>query len=491
MESIELLELAAEHYPKTDVDLLRQAVNMAGRAHDGQFRTSGDPYLNHCLAVAAKLIEWRLDTHTVIAGVLHDSLEDTSLTLEEIEQTFGHDVAFLVDGVTKVSEARKGMKDMSAYLPSTRQNLSKLLIAVSHDLRVLLIKLADRLHNLQTLEFLPEDKQKKVARESLEVFAPLADRLGIGRLRVEIEELSFRFMDPEEYDRLQRVIKKRIGKSQKKFVEVRREIATELANAGVPNTIDGRVKSTYSLHKKLKKVDDDIERVYDLLALRIVVDTKDQCYLVLGVLHSLYKPMISKIKDYISVPKSNGYQSLHTTVFTTNEQIVEFQIRTKDMHDLAERGLAASFHYNEQKLTSNYAERSPVALPRQLSWISRLQQLTDKLQNGEDLTDGELSVDLFADRIFVHSPKGDIFDLPEGAYPLDFAYMVHSDIAYHAHSVRINGKIAPFSRQLQNGDIIEVETRRNISPKADWLDHAVTPKARQKIKAALKAESTA
>lgn len=487
MDNEQLLGSAVGHYPTREISRLETAVTFAGIAHAGQTRLSGEPYISHCLAVAAALIDWRLDMNSVIAGVLHDCIEDTELTYEEIEQKFGHEVAFLVEGVTKVGEARRGMQDMSSYRPSTKSNLSKLLIAVSHDLRVLLIKLADRLHNLQTLEYLPEEKRTKIARESLEVFAPLADRLGIGNLRVQLEELSFKYLEPMEYDRLQKIIKKRIGSSQKRFLAVRHGVAAELGKAGLEFSIDGRVKSTYSLHKKLRKVD-DIEQVYDLLALRLIVGSAEQCYQVLGILHAAYQPMINKIKDYIAVPKANGYQSLHTTVITPNELIVEFQIRSQAMHELAERGLAASFHYNEQKFSDSYAKRSAVTLPRRLEWINHLQVLADRLSSGGSVADGELGVDLFADRIFVHSPQGDIFDLPEGAFPLDFAFAVHSDIALHANGVKVNGKIAPFSRCLQNGDIVEVQTGRNVLPKADWLDYAVTSKARQKIKAALKKE---
>lgn len=482
MKARQLIDLAAEHYAERDVTRIKHAVQFATKAHEGQTRASGDPYIQHCFKVAETLIDWRLDSNSVIAGLLHDSVEDSGVSLLTLEEEFGKDVAFLVDGVTKVGVARAGMADISTYLPQTRDNLSKLLVAVSHDLRVLLIKLADRLHNLQTLQYLSPTKQRKIARESLEVFAPLADRLGIGRLRLQIEELAYAYVDPSEYARLKKLIKKRLGKSHRKLAKTRQEVEKTLTDIGIPHTMDGRIKSVYSLHKKLRKVNGDIERVYDLIALRIIVENKNQCYQVLGILHGLYQPMLTKIKDYIAAPKPNGYQSLHTTVLTPEEQIVEFQIRTQTMHERAERGLAASFYYNEQKVTNNYIDRTASELPRNLQWITKLQMLTDRLQSGERLKGGELAVDLFADRIFVYSPKGDIFDLPEGSYPLDFAFAVHSDIAVHAFAVRINGKIAPFNRKLQNGDIIQVETKRTSNPKSDWLNWAKTARARQKIR---------
>lgn len=486
MKSKDFLNRILSHYSDHEILQITQAVEFATEVHRGQKRASGEPYITHPLAVATILVDWELDASTITAGILHDTVEDGDITLHAIEEKFGEDVAFLVDGVTKVGVARAGMADISTYLPQTKDNLSKLLIAVSHDLRVLLIKLADRLHNLQTLQYLPIDKQQKIARESLEVFAPLADRLGIGRLRVQLEELSFSFLEPSEYKRLQKTVKKRLGKSHRKLVHVREEVKKALDALGIEHQIDGRIKSIYSLYKKLRKVDGNIDQIYDLMALRIIVDTKEQCYQVLGVLHSLYQPMLNKIKDYIAVPKPNGYQSLHTTVITPNEEIVEFQIRTTRMHELAERGLAASFHYNEQKMTKHYQRRAVTTqLPRNLEWITQLQALTDKLASGEAVSGGELNVDLFSDRIFVYSPKGDIYDLPEGAYPLDFAFMVHSDIALRAHSFKVNGNISPFDKPLQNGDIIYIETKRNVRPKADWLEHVKTARARQKIKSYL------
>ncbi len=372
MKKSELLERARPYYEENQILELESAIDLATAAHKGQKRQSGEAYITHPLAVAATLIDWGMDIDSVLAGVLHDTIEDTDTKLSDLEKLFGKDVAFLVDGVTKVSQARSGMHDLTEYLPQTKDNLSKLLIAVGQDVRVIIIKLADRLHNLSTLQFLPPDKQKKIARESLEVFGPLADRLGMGRVRMQIEDIAFRYLEPAEYKNLQNLMRRRLGKSTRKLGVVRQEVEAALKKNDIKGEINGRIKSIYSLHRKLVKVNGNIDDIYDLMALRIIVETKEDCYRVLGLLHTLYQPMIARIKDYISVPKPNGYQSLHTTVLTPTKQIVEFQIRTYDMHEYAERGLAASFHYHEQKTSKDYVRRRPgtSGLPAELQWIT-------------------------------------------------------------------------------------------------------------------------
>ena len=487
MEKSELIAHARPYYDENQLIQLERATDFATNAHQGQKRASGDPYITHPIAVAETLITWSMDIDSVLAGILHDTVEDTNATLPEIEKSFGHDIAFLVDGVTKVSKARSGMRDLASYLPQTKDNLSKLLIAVSQDIRVIIIKLADLLHNLSTLQYLPPEKQVKIARESLDVFGPMADRLGMGQVRMEIEDLAFSFLDPPKFKKLQIIMKKRLGKSTRRLGVVRTQVEAELKKQGIHAEINGRVKSIFSLYKKLAKVDGNMNDIYDLMALRIVVDKKEDCYLVLGVLHSLFKPMISRIKDYIATPKPNGYQSLHTTVLTPNKQIVEFQIRTFDMHEYAERGLAASFHYNERKTSKDYTIRniSP-SLPSNMQWITQLQEIIVKLKKGEKIPKDQLDIDLFGNRIFVHSPKGDIYNLPENALPLDFAYLVHSDIGKHVYSFRINGKIHPFDKPLQNGDIIEIITRKTSLPKKDWQELVTTTHARSKVRGQLK-----
>lgn len=481
----ELLDLAAYHYTKRQVESLSRAIDYATDKHTGQLRKSGEPYIIHPLAVASTLIDWEMDIDSIIAGVLHDTVEDTDATLDEIKKQFGRRIAFLVDGVTKVSQARSGMRNLESYLPSTTDNLTKLLIAVGQDVRVIIIKLADRLHNMQTLQFKSPEKQKKIARETLDVFAPLADRLNMGQLRVQLEELSFRYLMPEEYEKTRMLKDSRIKKSERKLRSVQHTVGERLTTEKIPHEINGRVKSTYSLYKKMRRVP-NIDDIYDLMALRIIVDDIASCYLVLGELHAMYEPMVDRIKDYIAKPKPNGYQSLHTTVITKTGQPVEFQIRTREMHDYAERGLAASFHYNEQKLTDAYKKGTIAALPTDLHWIQHLQSTAAQLRSGNHIEDIDLTVDLFGNRIFVYSPKGDIYDLPAGSYPLDYAYRVHSDLAAHASGFIVNGKMKPFSYHLKHGDTIEILTSKTAKPKPDWQQLMITGYARMKLRGQLR-----
>jgi len=487
MKKEELLAKAKPYYDKNQLLELDAAISLATKAHAGQKRKSGEPYIIHPLAVANTLIEWGMDIDSVLAGVLHDTVEDTDVTSEQIEAQFGKDVSFLVDGVTKISQARAGMQDLQEYLPQTKDNLSKLLIAVGQDVRVIIIKLADRLHNMSTLNHMSKAKQLKIARETLEVFAPMADRLGMGRVRSEMEELAFSYLDPKEHHKTENLIKKRLGKSTRKLGQVRQEVVDELTKQGIKAEINGRVKGVYSLYRKLKKVDGNIDDIYDLMALRVIVDTKEECYRVLGILHTIYQPMIQRIKDYIAIPKPNGYQSLHTTVITPSKQIVEFQIRTYEMHEFAERGLAASFHYHDQKNSKEYEKQKTLAsIPSHMQWISQLQEVASKLGSGDEITSDQLNIDIFGDRIFVYSPKGDIYNLPEGALPLDFAYLVHSDIGKHAYGFKVNGSIHPFDKPIHNGDVVEVITRKLSIPKQSWIDLVTTTHARNKLRAQLR-----
>lgn len=477
----ELLATAGQKYDEVPVLVLASAIDYATEKHAGQKRKSGEPYINHPLAVAEILIEWGMDIDTVVAGVLHDTVEDTDATLDELESLFGRDVAFLVDGVTKVSQARAGMRSLDSYLPHTKDNLTKLMIAVGEDVRVIIIKLADRLHNMRTLQFMSPEKQKKIARETIEVFAPLADRLNMGRVRVQLEELSFKYLMPKDFHRTKSLMDSRLKKSQRKLDRVRREVEARLKEEKLVFQMDGRVKSVYSLFKKLDKVG-DIDKIYDLIALRVIVDDLSTGYLVLGILHDMYQPMYDRIKDYVANPKPNGYQSLHTTVQTPSGQIVEFQIRTKEMHEYAERGLAASFHYNEQKLTDAYKKGRIGAMPADLSWIRDLQEAAALAGEGKRFDSDKFRMKLFSDRIFVYSPKGDIYDLPRGAFPLDYAYRIHSDIAAHASGFKINGVMKPFTYHLRHGDTIEVLTNKSAHPKPDWRELIITPHAKDKLR---------
>ncbi len=471
-----------------DSDRIKRAVEMAKKAHEGQFRKTGEPYIIHPMAVKKILEEWGMDEDTVIAGILHDTVEDTDLTLADIKKEFGESVAFLVDGVTKLSNARTGMRDIDTYLPETKDNFLRLMIALGDDIRVLIIKLADRLHNLRTLSALPPDKQKKIAKETLEVFAPLADRLNMGLLRVEMADLSFKYVDPKRYDYLKDLIEKYNKSAEKSLKKIEEEISAAFKKEKIKFELSGRVKSVYSLHKKLAKHNQNINEIYDLIALRVIVDDITDCYLALGIIHSLYTPMGGRIKDYIAMPKQNGYQSLHTTVITKDKRVVEFQIRTKEMHEYAERGLAASFYYNEQKLTENYKKGKIEHLPTNLLWITELQMTAAKLREGKKVDYKKLKLNLFADKIFVYTPKGDIIDLPKGSLPLDFAYRLHSEIGDHVIGVKINGKMSNLNKKLEQGDIVEILTSKNQTPKTSWLDKIITPHARQKLMHRLNAD---
>lgn len=466
-----------------------KAIEMAKEAHDGQFRKTGEPYIVHPLAVKKILEEWGMDEDTIIAGILHDTVEDTDLHLEDIKKEFGESVAFLVDGVTKLSTARNGMRDIDTYLPATKDNFLRLMIALGDDIRVLIIKLADRLHNLRTLSALPPDKQKKIAKESLEVFAPLADRLNMGLLRVEMADLAFKYVDPRRFEELRELIEKYNKSAAKSLEKIEDEVKKALKKEKIKFSISGRVKSVYSLHKKLAKHNQNMGEIYDLTALRIIVEDVTDCYLTLGIIHSLYTPMNGRIKDYIAMPKQNGYQSLHTTVITKDKRIVEFQIRTKEMHEYAERGLAASFYYNEQKLTENYKKGKIEHLPTNLLWITELQMTAARLREGKKVDLRKLKINLFADKIFVYTPKGDIIDLPKGALPLDFAYRLHSEIGDHVVGVKINGKMSNMNKRLEQGDVVEILTSKNQTPKSSWLDRIITPHARAKLLRALNLSS--
>lgn len=466
---------------RKDSERILEAVEMAKAAHDGQFRKTGEPYIIHPMAVKKILEEWHMDEDTIIAGILHDTVEDTDVTLNDIREKFGETVAFLVDGVTKLSTARNGMRDIDTYLPETKDNFLRLMIALGADIRVLIIKLADRLHNIRTLSALPPDKQKKIAKETLEVFAPLADRLNMGLLRVELADLSFRYVDPRRFNELEDLLDKYNKSASKSLAKIKGEVDAALKKEKIEYELSGRVKSVYSLHKKMAKHDQNINEIYDLIALRIIVNDITDCYLVLGLIHSLYMPMDGRIKDYIAMPKQNGYQSIHTTVITEDKRIVEFQIRTREMHEYAEHGLAASFYYNEQKLTENYKAGKIQHLPTNLLWITELQTAAAQLKEGKKVDLDKLKLNLFADKIFVYTPKGDIVDLPKGSMPLDFAYRLHSEIGDHVVGVKINGKMSNLNKKLEQGDIIEILTSKNQTPKASWMGKIFTSHARQKL----------
>lgn len=468
--------------PEGENDLIEKARSFAMEAHRGQKRMSGEPYIIHPEAVAETLTAWQLDSATIAAALLHDTVEDTGATLEQIRQEFGSTVAMLVDGVTKLDEIDFG-GDKKAANDAVREaivteNLRKLFLAMAKDIRVVLIKLADNLHNLQTLGHLPINRQKKFAKESLDIYAPLADRLGMGRLKAEIEDLAFRYYLPNDYKKLSSQVERLAKERERQVVKMKRFLSDELTKEQIQFEVDGRAKHLWSIHKKLQK-EDDLSKIYDLVAIRVIVNEIEDCYRVLGVIHKHFKPLIYRIKDYIALPKPNGYQSLHTTVFGLDGQINEIQIRTRKMHREAENGVAAHFIYEGLK-------PGTLSVPsKKLEWVKNLLDWQSTIADSRDFTEG-LKIDLFNDRIFVFSPKGDVYDLPAGATPIDFAYLVHSAIGDSCIGAKVNNKMVQLDHQLENRDVVEIITSKKASPKRDWLNFVKTASSRQHIRSFFK-----
>jgi guanosine-3',5'-bis(diphosphate) 3'-pyrophosphohydrolase len=490
--STKIVQLDHSRYDVASRELVDRALEWATSAHKGQKRRSGKPYITHPVAVAETVAEWGLDAEAVAAALLHDTVEDTASTMPAIEADFGRPIASLVDGLTKLKQIEMipQADSTSAHLVHTNENLRKLLLASTEDMRVLLIKLADRRHNLQTLGYLDPAQCLRIARESLEIYAPLADRLGMGQLKSEIEDLSFRHSLPDAYAVLQKQVRATTRGSDRYIMRLRRELTILLDAAGVKaESIEGRQKHLYSIYKKLPKVDGDVTKLYDLIAVRITVADVATCYQVLGLLHQAYKPLISRIKDYIAVPKPNGYRSLHTTVFALDGRITEIQIRTPEMHAQAELGLAAHFHYDAQKSATTYKQRGGVTtLPANLGWVSALKDLRSEAVNGQDFVEGA-RLELFTDRIFVFSPKGDLYDLPEGATALDFAFAIHSQVGLRTLGAKVNSRLVTLDSRLENRDVVEIITRKQAAPNRDWLGFVRTTTARNRIKAWFRAAS--
>src|ERR1700683_1667202 len=431
------------------------ALKFAAEAHAGQQRASGGPYVMHPIAVAETVAAWGLDYEAVAAALLHDVVEDTNVTPSVLTGLFGPAVAALVEGVTKLRlSATPRLAEDSVRREASTENLRKLLLATARDQRVILIKLADRLHNMRTLGHLPAERRVRIARESLEVYAPLADRLGMGQLKVELDDLGFRYARPEEFAALERMVKVRAEKAQRYLAILKRAIGEHLRSGGV-DVIDiaARQKHYYSIYKKLAKYDGDFEKITDLMAVRLIVPDVAACYQALGILHQDYRALVFPIKDYIAVPKPNGYQSLHTTVFAEDGHITEIQIRTPEMHRAAEYGVAAHFYYSEQKM--GHSGREGELTPKSLDWVQRLRGLREETGSDQDFVE-RARLDLFTDRIFVFSPKGDLYDLPEGATPLDFAFGVHSDVGLRAMGTKVNGRMVPLDRRLEQREGVEM-----------------------------------
>ena len=474
-----LIDTIHTYLPQAKCDDVTKAYNLAEEAHKDQRRVSGEPYILHPLAVAQILADMKIDTTTITASLLHDVVEDTSYTLEDIKKMFGKEVAFLVDGVTKLSRLNYRTKE-DQQLNSMR----KMFLAMAKDVRVVVIKLADRLHNMRTLRYMRSDKQKRIAQETLEIFAPLAHRLGIFNIKWELEDLSFRYLEPDKYyDLVDQMKQKR---------HVREEIVNEaidvlkkaLDEAHIHCEINGRPKHFYSINKKMKKDNRDLSQVYDLFAIRVIVDDVKDCYGVLGIVHSLWKPLPYRFKDYIAMPKPNNYQSLHTTVIGTRGQPVEIQIRTWEMHRIAEYGVAAHWRYKEGNQTANKD-----AFDEKMGWLRNLLEWQDT-SNPKEFVNA-LKLDAFSDEVFVFSPRGDVIDLPQGSIPIDFAYRIHTDVGHRCVGAKINGKIVPLDYKLKNGDIVEIITSKVGKPSLDWLNLVGSSESRAKIRSWLTKENRA
>jgi len=471
----DIVERILGFHPEADVDLLRRAYIYSAKAHQGQTRLSGEAYLVHPIEVAAILAGLKLDAATVTAGLLHDTIEDTSVTLEEIQELFGEEIAGLVDGMTKLSRI-----ELQSREQREAENFRKMIVAMSRDIRVILIKLADRLHNMRTLRSLSPDKQKRIAQETLDIYAPLANRLGISKIKTELEDLSFKYLNPEAYNELAQKLLQRQIERESYINDLIGVLKGQLAEHGYQGEVKGRPKHFYSIWMKMQKQGIAFEDVYDLIAVRIITDTKVNCYAILGLIHSLWTPVPGRFKDFIGVPKSNLYQSLHTTVIGPKGARVEIQIRTEEMHRLAEEGIAAHWRYKEKSAISQREEQ-------QFAWLRQLLEWQRDLSDAKEFMDS-VKGDLFPEVVYVFTPRGDVRELPRGSTPVDFAYAIHTDIGQQCISAKVNGKLVPLKHILHNGDKIEVTTQAGHTPSRDWLKFVKTSKAKTRIKAWLKAE---
>lgn len=460
------------------IDLIRRAYEFAQKAHEGQKRSSGEPYFNHCMATAQTLIDMKLDPKTIAAGLLHDVAEDTKYTILDIKKVFGDEIMFLVEGVTKLGKIKYHGDQQRA------ENLRKMFLAMAEDTRVILVKLADRLHNMQTLKYVKPEKQKRIAMETMEIYAPLAHRLGMGEIKGQLEDLSFQYLYPEEYKWVIDHVSEKYQERERYIEKIKPVIQEELTKENIkPINIDARAKRYYSLYKKLGKYDMNLDKIHDLVAVRIAVNTIEECYGALGVIHKLWRPLPGKIKDYIALPKPNGYQSLHTTVFCIDGKITEFQIRTLQMHDEAELGIAAHWLYTEKgkpKIGTKLDNKK-------FAWVSQLRDWQKEISGSQEFLES-LKIDFFKDRIFVLTPKGDAIDLPEGATPVDFAYHIHSEVGDRCSGAKTNGKMVPLSHTLQNGDVVEIITQKKHTPTRSWLEFVKTSIAKNRIRHLLKKE---
>jgi len=471
----QIIAKVKENDEKADTDVLELAFGFADKAHLNQKRKNGERYIEHSLHTAFILAQMRADINTIAAGLLHDVPEDTEYTLRDVENNFGKEIAMLVEGITKLSKIK--YRGVERYLESLR----KMFIAMANDLRVILIKFADRLHNLRTLEALPKEKQERIARETMEIYAPIAGLLGIWRLKWQMEDICFKFLYPEEYKKLEYIyeVEKKVERNQY-IQKIKNLLGKELIAVGIDPLIEGRFKHLFSIYKKMQIKDRKFNEITDVFALRVIVNNVEECYKTLGVIHSLWKPKKDRFKDYIALPKPNGYQSLHTTVFGPGGKLTEFQIRTHKMNEEALYGISAHWYYKHKESgSSEAAEHQP-------AWVKEILEIQRNAVTSHEFVK-DVKFNIFKNRIFVFTPKGDVYDLPEGATPVDFAYEVHTDIGNKCTGALVNDRMAPLDTELKNGDLVEIIIDKNRkSPNADWIKFVKTSKARGRIKQFIK-----
>ncbi len=472
----EFLDQIRSQYCKEDLKRIEKAYHYSETAHEGQIRRSGEPYISHPLCVSSILSELNLDAPTIMTGLLHDTVEDTAVTLKNIEEEFGSDIRLLVDGVTKISQI--SFRNTHA---KQGENIRKMIVAMGKDIRVIVVKLADRLHNMRTLNHMPYEKQARIAQETLDIYAPIANRLGISAWKVELEDLSFRYLKPDIFYELAQKVSKKKKEREKYIDEVRKILNSEMGKrAKIKPIIQGRPKHLYSIYRKMTQKNIDYDEVYDVLAFRVIVESMAQCYEVLGVVHSLYRPIPGRFKDYIAMAKANNYQSLHTTVIGPDGERIEIQIRTHEMHLVAERGIAAHWAYKE-------GGRADDKSAMRFEWLKNLMDWHRETGDSDEFLENVKS-DLFESEIYVFTPNGDVKELPEGSTPLDFSYSIHTDVGNRTVGAKIDGRIVPLKHKLKNGDTVDIMTSPHQKPSKDWLKYCVTTRAKSKIRAFIRSE---